>query len=205
MALLLPIGPALSEFRDPDAGRLDLVSAALSLGAVLCVVFGIKRIATDTADILALLALAVGAAVGFVFVRRQRRCATAGRPAPFRRAGHIRPLLARNHQEGVSGAAPETSRPYCSRFLRALCRTRTGDPFLTMAVCLVRGRPRQAPMCAQIRPNHGSADHRSGQQGSAPSVAHSLPGLRDCPCVRVPVQAELGETQELATDRVGRQ
>ena len=35
---------------------------------------------------------------------------------------------------------------------RALCRTRTGDPFLTMAVCLLRGRPRQAPKCAQIRP-----------------------------------------------------
>ena len=38
MALLLVLGPRLlPESRDPDAGRLDLASAALSLGAVLAV------------------------------------------------------------------------------------------------------------------------------------------------------------------------
>jgi hypothetical protein len=45
-----------------------------------------------------------------------------------------------------------------------------------MAVCLLCDRPRPAPKCVQIRPNHGSAVHRSGQQGSAASVTHSLPG-----------------------------
>ena len=48
MALLLVLGPRLlPEYRDPDAGRLDLVSAALSLVAVLAVIFGLKQIAQD--------------------------------------------------------------------------------------------------------------------------------------------------------------
>jgi MFS transporter, DHA2 family, multidrug resistance protein len=44
MALLLVLGPrVLPEYRNPQAGRLDLVSAAMSLVAVLAVVFGLKR------------------------------------------------------------------------------------------------------------------------------------------------------------------
>ena len=48
MALLLAIGPRLlPEYRDPNPGRLDLASAALSLVAVLAVIYGIKAIAKD--------------------------------------------------------------------------------------------------------------------------------------------------------------
>src|SRR5687767_1769597 len=44
MALLLAVGPALlPEYRDPDAGRLHLPSAALSLVAVLALIFGLKQ------------------------------------------------------------------------------------------------------------------------------------------------------------------
>ena len=46
MILLLALGPVLlPEFRDPKAGRLDLISAALSLVALLAVIYGVKRIA----------------------------------------------------------------------------------------------------------------------------------------------------------------
>src|SRR5688500_6544569 len=46
MALLLALGPLLlPEFRDPKAGQPDLLSAALSLVAVLAVVYGLKQIA----------------------------------------------------------------------------------------------------------------------------------------------------------------
>ena len=46
MLLLLALGPVLlPEFRDPNAGRLDLPSAALSLVAVLAAIYGIKQIA----------------------------------------------------------------------------------------------------------------------------------------------------------------
>jgi DHA2 family multidrug resistance protein-like MFS transporter len=72
MALLLLLGPrVLPEYRDPDAGRLDLTSAAMSLVAVLAVVFGLKLIAQDGIGSLAVSAVLVGLVVGFVFVRRQ--------------------------------------------------------------------------------------------------------------------------------------
>ncbi|MFE7779194.1 MFS transporter [Streptomyces sp. NPDC057445] len=73
MALLLVAGPALlPEYRDEDAGRLDLASVALSLGAILPVIYGLKEIAKDGVTLLPVLALVVGLAVGVTFVRRQR-------------------------------------------------------------------------------------------------------------------------------------
>jgi MFS transporter, DHA2 family, multidrug resistance protein len=76
MAILLVVGPRLlPEFRDPDAGRLDLRSAALSLVAVLGLVYGFKQLAQHGLDPLAAGAIALGAAVGVVFWRRQRTLA----------------------------------------------------------------------------------------------------------------------------------
>jgi DHA2 family multidrug resistance protein-like MFS transporter len=74
MALLLVLGPLLlPEYRDPDAGRMDLPSAGLSLVAVLLVIFGIKHIAVAGPDAIAALTFAGGIVAGLVFVRRQRR------------------------------------------------------------------------------------------------------------------------------------
>jgi MFS transporter, DHA2 family, multidrug resistance protein len=72
MVLLLAVGPVLlPEFRDPDAGRPDLLSAALSLAAVLAVIFGLKQIAQDGVALLPVLCIVAGIALGMVFVRRQ--------------------------------------------------------------------------------------------------------------------------------------
>jgi DHA2 family multidrug resistance protein-like MFS transporter len=72
MAALLILGPrVLPEYRDPDAGRLDLISAAMSLVAVLAVVFGLKLIAQDGIGGLAVSAVLVGLVVGVAFARRQ--------------------------------------------------------------------------------------------------------------------------------------
>jgi MFS transporter, DHA2 family, multidrug resistance protein len=76
MALLLVLGPRLlPEYRDPGAGRLDLRSAAMSLAAVLGVIFGLKQIAQDGVHAPALLWLAAGAALAVAFARRQGRLA----------------------------------------------------------------------------------------------------------------------------------
>ena len=76
MALLLVVGPMLlPEFRDPEAGRLDLQSAAMSLLAVLGIIYGLKRLAADGASSIALLAIAAGVIMGVLFVVRQRRLA----------------------------------------------------------------------------------------------------------------------------------
>jgi MFS transporter, DHA2 family, multidrug resistance protein len=73
MALLLVLGPLLlPEFRDPEAGGLDLRSAALSLISVLAVIYGLKQFAAYGLEWLPVACILVGLAVGTVFVRRQR-------------------------------------------------------------------------------------------------------------------------------------
>jgi MFS transporter, DHA2 family, multidrug resistance protein len=76
MALLLAIGPRLlPEFKDPEPGRLDLLSAALSLVAVLAVIFGVKAVARDGLEAASIAPVLAGLAVGAAFVDRQRRLA----------------------------------------------------------------------------------------------------------------------------------
>lgn len=73
MALLLTIGPTLlPEYRDPNAGKLDIASAALSLVSVLAVIYGLKQIAEHGIGWPATVAIIGGVAFGFIFVRRQR-------------------------------------------------------------------------------------------------------------------------------------
>lgn len=76
MVLLLVLAPVLlPEFKDPAAGRLDLASAALSLAAVLAVIYGLKHIAQNGMDSVPVLIILAGLVVGYVFVRRQRTLA----------------------------------------------------------------------------------------------------------------------------------
>jgi MFS transporter, DHA2 family, multidrug resistance protein len=73
MALLLALGPRLlPESRDPDAGRLDVVSALLAAAAILAAVYGIKRSAEDGLEAAEALWILGGAAVGVGFLVRQR-------------------------------------------------------------------------------------------------------------------------------------
>ncbi|WP_159592840.1 MFS transporter [Chelativorans xinjiangense] len=74
MLLLLAVAPfLLPEFRDPEAGRLDIPSAALSLTAVLSVIYGIKWVAEQGFGLPAVLIIAAGLVLGYLFVRRQKR------------------------------------------------------------------------------------------------------------------------------------
>ncbi|WP_246222551.1 MFS transporter [Phytoactinopolyspora limicola] len=77
MLLLLGAGRILlPEYRNEAPARVDLISVALSLGAILPFVFGIKEIAKNggvTGGPAA--ALVVGVVVGVLFVRRQTRLA----------------------------------------------------------------------------------------------------------------------------------
>jgi DHA2 family multidrug resistance protein-like MFS transporter len=76
MLLLLAVGPLLlPEYRDPNAGRPDLASAALSLAAVLAMIYGIKRLAEHGVGWRPALSILIGLAVGVLFVRRQRKLA----------------------------------------------------------------------------------------------------------------------------------
>jgi DHA2 family multidrug resistance protein-like MFS transporter len=74
IGLLLVAAPfLLPEYRAPQQGRMDLPSVALSLLALLPIVYGIKQIAKDGIGAGAILAIGGGLAFMLLFVRRQRR------------------------------------------------------------------------------------------------------------------------------------
>ncbi|SFQ41319.1 MFS transporter [Salibacterium halotolerans] len=74
MVLLLLTAPLLlPEYRNPQAGRLDLISVALSLGAILPVIYGVKEIARNGWQVSPVFTVVAGAAIGWIFMRRQNR------------------------------------------------------------------------------------------------------------------------------------
>jgi len=79
MALLLLLGPRLlPEYREPSTGHLDLVSAGMSLFAVLAAIYGLKLAAEDGLSVAAVLSVLGGLGLMIAFVYRQRHT-----PAPF--------------------------------------------------------------------------------------------------------------------------
>ncbi|MVU83910.1 MFS transporter [Nocardia sp. ET3-3] len=74
MVLLLGLAPAmLPEYRGARAERFDWLSAALSLAAVMPVIYGLKEWAANGFTVTRLVILLAGLAIGVVFAIRQRR------------------------------------------------------------------------------------------------------------------------------------
>jgi DHA2 family multidrug resistance protein-like MFS transporter len=74
MVLLLVTGPfLLPEYKDPDAGRLDLLSAGQSIIAILAIIFGLKKIAENGVTMQAVVSIVIGLLFMILFVRRQNR------------------------------------------------------------------------------------------------------------------------------------
>jgi len=75
--LLLGFGPRLlPEYKDPRPGRMDIASAALSLIAILAVVYGIKQIAVGEVGPVTVMAFLVSLVATLVFLRRQQTLKT---------------------------------------------------------------------------------------------------------------------------------
>lgn len=74
-ALLISAPKLLPEYRNENAGRLDLVSVALSLTAVLPFIYGLKEMAANGFQAAALVPIAAGILFGFLFIRRQKQLA----------------------------------------------------------------------------------------------------------------------------------
>ncbi|MGA6166329.1 MFS transporter [Amycolatopsis magusensis] len=73
MLALVVFGPALlPEYRDENAGKLDLASVALSLATILPVIYGLKELAKLDVGVVSIGAIVVGLLFGVVFVKRQR-------------------------------------------------------------------------------------------------------------------------------------
>lgn len=74
MLLMILLGPILlPEFKDPKSGKLDLLSAGLSLFAILLVVLGLKKLAEHSFQFLPLVYLCIGFLLAFIFIRRQKK------------------------------------------------------------------------------------------------------------------------------------
>ena len=76
MGLLLILGPTLlPEFRDPKAGRPDLLSGVLSIASILAVIYGLKQTVQDGLTWIPLLSMVIGIGIAATFLRRQRHLA----------------------------------------------------------------------------------------------------------------------------------
>jgi DHA2 family multidrug resistance protein-like MFS transporter len=196
MVLLLAMGPRLlPEFRDPQAGRPDIVSAALCIATVLAVIYGVKRIAGHRADRVAAATIVAGLLIGALFLRRQRRLAE-----PFIDLGLFRRvtfsaalavnifgffvafgtfLLIAQYLQLVIGLSPARCGPVVRSVRDSLCRGRDadatdGEPSETAACDRDGIRDR----CAGLRPAHANGHGpRCGRRGDR--LRRVLPGT--CP------------------------
>jgi DHA2 family multidrug resistance protein-like MFS transporter len=76
MLVLLISGPLiLPEHKDPYPGKFDLISAGMSLSAILLVIFGLKQFAENGFGWPALLSVIAGLTIGIAFILRQRTLA----------------------------------------------------------------------------------------------------------------------------------
>jgi len=73
MILVLLAAPMLlPEYKDPEAGKPDPLSAGLSLTAVLAIVYGLKHVAEAGPSLAAAASVLAGVALAWTFVQRQR-------------------------------------------------------------------------------------------------------------------------------------
>lgn len=63
----------LPAYRDPLVGRLDAVSIALSVGAIMALIFGLQESAAYGIKPLYVASVVIGLVLGVLFIRRQRR------------------------------------------------------------------------------------------------------------------------------------
>jgi DHA2 family multidrug resistance protein-like MFS transporter len=75
IVLLVAAPLLLPEYRNPRAGRIDLLSVVLSTGAIITVVYAVKETAKDGLHVWVIAVAAAGIGLGWVFVRRQLRLA----------------------------------------------------------------------------------------------------------------------------------
>lgn len=73
MGVLLVAGPILlPEYKDPHPGRFDILSAVLSLGAVLTTIYGLKQFAEFGLGLIPAVFIIAGVTIGAIFIRRQQ-------------------------------------------------------------------------------------------------------------------------------------
>jgi DHA2 family multidrug resistance protein-like MFS transporter len=155
MALLLVLGPTLlPEYRDPAAGRLDVVSAGLSLVAVLGVVYGLKELASNGWSTRAALAVTVAVLVGAAFVRRQGKLDDPLLDLRLLRVSAFRAALGVNMFSFVGIAGTFLFTAQYLQLVAGLSPLQAGLWGLPSAVAFVGGSMLAPPLVRRFRPAH---------------------------------------------------
>jgi DHA2 family multidrug resistance protein-like MFS transporter len=155
MALLLVFGPVLlPEYRDPAAGRLDVLSAGLSLVAVLSFVYGLKELASEGWSVPAAAAVSVAALLGATFVRRQGTLEDPLLDLRLLRVGAFRAALGVNMFSFVGIAGTFLFTAQYLQLVAGLSPLRAGLWGLPSAGAFVAGSMLAPRLVRQFRPAH---------------------------------------------------
>jgi DHA2 family multidrug resistance protein-like MFS transporter len=155
MVLLLVTGPVLlPEYRDATAGRLDLTSVALSLAAILPVVYGLKEITRGGWRTVPVVAVVAGALVGVAFVRRQRRLASPLLDLRLFANRSFRSALATSLALGVVMAGVTLTSTLYLQAVRGLSPLQAGLWMVPQMIAMAGGMMAAPALARRIRPAH---------------------------------------------------
>jgi MFS transporter, DHA2 family, multidrug resistance protein len=153
MALLLVFGPTLlPEYRDRAAGRLDLTSVALSLAAILPVIYGLKDIARNGFSAVPALVLAAGIAVGVAFVRRQGRLSSPLMDLKLFANRVFSSALGTNLAIGVVMAGVTLTSTLYLQAVRGLSPLQTGLALVPQMIVMAIGMMTAPALATRMRP-----------------------------------------------------
>jgi DHA2 family multidrug resistance protein-like MFS transporter len=153
MALLLVFGPTLlPEYRDEAAGRLDLASVALSLAAILPLIYGLKEIARDGLSPAPVLIVVAGVVVGVVFVRRQGRLTSPLMDLKLFANRVFSSALGTNLAIGVVMAGVTLTSTLYLQAVRGLTPLQTGLALVPQMVVMAIGMMTAPALATRVRP-----------------------------------------------------
>ena len=153
MALLLAVGPRLlPEYREPEPGRIDLASVALSLVAVLAVVYGAKTVATHGVASGGVAPVLAGIAAGAAFLDRQRRLAAPMVDLALFRTPGFGPALGANTLAFAVVFGLEVLTAQYLQLVLGLSPLTAGLWGLPVAGAFIVGSQLTAPLAARLEP-----------------------------------------------------
>jgi DHA2 family multidrug resistance protein-like MFS transporter len=209
MALLLVAGPVLlPEYRDAAAGRLDLTSVALSLGAILPVIYGLKEIARDGWGSAPAAAVLAGVLVGVVFVRRQRRLTSPLLDLRLFASRSFRSALATMLATGIVMAGVTLMSILYLQVVRGLSPLQAGLWLVPQNIAMAGGSMIAPALARRVRPAYVMAagllvagagllvQTRTGATGGVAAVVAglTLAGLGISPAMSLTMNLVLGAT-----------
>jgi len=209
MVLLLVAGPVLlPEYRDTAAGRLDLTSVALSLGAILPVIYGLKEIARTGWRPTPVVAVVAGTVIGVLFVRRQRRLADPLLDLRLFANRSFRSALATMLATGIVMAGATLMSTLYLQAVRGLSPLHAGLWLVPQNVAMAAGSMVAPALARQIRPAYVMAaglvvagfgllvQTQAGPTGGIPAVVVglTLAGVGISPAMALTMNLIMGAT-----------